>query len=1220
MSSRPKREVKRRSRYSPPLEAPPVSAPTPPPPVKPPIKKRTPAGPRKGARNNKAPETVEVKHELNNVELGTSIQSVKEVPLVVSEVKQEFSNINASGDAKVENVPSQVTPSVKPPLTRVPSTSRPRRSQIKPARFSPVPEPKPGVSFELNQGGSVDHPFAKNTSGFELPDEIIKSALHRKNSRPATPSAAATSQNKSLTLDVQTSSKTISQPSPASVSSAVSVKTESTPDTALPRPRLSSIFKLGRKCVEACKERSESPIVKAETPPVPKTPEPLLQPSTSHETPQNGNISLLQTDTKAEEGMEISTESPITEPGVKKKASRRKLAPRVLSLLGAEEMVSSRKRRIKPVAKFSPSRNDGNKSSFYDSPPVKVPKVAPLKIITNPVDPATPSVPPPTACYPFTPDFYLPDQTSLQLALESQKRQYELANIQSQQEAAKRDLSTSLLEGRKPRNKALSISQFAPELIKGSLDSTTPKPAGSGTGRRGRPARTSTCEAFTPQSALPRQPAFHYPPQHVEVAQDEVAQPNDHEPSPEKTPVKPKPLKKYQSFGTTKAQGYAHRPFFEEMKARKELNPLAVGLVFERKLVTPDDYFYREVLIRREDGRSGSGRREEEVDILEGVSEDKLDIEAEENEILIKNPAFDCVADVRKEVPFAFEGQEDDDTESPMERIEKEVLEMDNPYQRQHLTTLLAYISSQRLIDLNTLEVKGGCSLFYTQTLKNASRMRENLLLYTVARMDALTASHAYLIRKLPDEFLASYLNLLRFLKLTGTQLPVYLTGRATEPEVEKGNVHIAEFLDSKLTDPGTRFNKVLQINPIPGVSLVLVYPQIICGNQVINKHAHENMFRNLLPAAIRCVEKVELRFSSMVDSKTLTHMCLEMIRQRVKEIAKRRADDHIFLAGWGTSCLLNIQAIRKISGVSGVLNFAFPMKNHIGVRGTVDDNICITYCPSLFVVGENASNCDIQEMQEMRQNMICDSGLIVIGNADKNLYVSPTALSIERASQHCVDRLILEHTTDFIKQVVAEGGLSVKDKRQFLKPVKLPSQFEVDVNTLKGRASGVIGTNKGKPVKGALVKKDSSVNLDSVMPPIVSKYKPVQPYTGAPRGRPPKNAQKPKPPMISPALGVARNAFTQVLKRTTGTVQHVEHRIHPAASRILQPGVHGQAQRVLLPPVRREERPIIHQPRPPPPPQPSQSEAARLQALSDEAAAAAASLQNLFGQDEAEF
>lgn len=114
-------------------------------------------------------------------------------------------------------------------------------------------------------------------------------------------------------------------------------------------------------------------------------------------------------------------------------------------------------------------------------------------------------------------------------------------------------------------------------------------------------------------------------------------------------------------------------------------------------------------------------------------------------------------------------------------------------------------------------------------------------------------------------------------------------------------------------------------------MSVVLVYPQL---NSTINKPAHTNMFNNLIPAAVSCVEKIELSFNSPFSARSATHITLEMIRNRVKDIVKRRPDDYIFLAGWGISSLLNMQALRRVAGVNGVLNFGFPMRNYNGVRG----------------------------------------------------------------------------------------------------------------------------------------------------------------------------------------------------------------------------------------------------------------------------------------------
>jgi len=66
--------------------------------------------------------------------------------------------------------------------------------------------------------------------------------------------------------------------------------------------------------------------------------------------------------------------------------------------------------------------------------------------------------------------------------------------------------------------------------------------------------------------------------------------------------------------------------------------------------------------------------------------------------------------------------------------------------------------------------------------------------------------------------------------------------------------------------------------------------------------------FRLLLPLVVCCVEKVELNFDvdGPITVEQCAWMCIHLIRQKVYEIVKRRPNDHIFLAGWGTTCCLN--------------------------------------------------------------------------------------------------------------------------------------------------------------------------------------------------------------------------------------------------------------------------------------------------------------------------
>ncbi|KAI6206156.1 hypothetical protein M3Y94_00874900 [Aphelenchoides besseyi] len=388
--------------------------------------------------------------------------------------------------------------------------------------------------------------------------------------------------------------------------------------------------------------------------------------------------------------------------------------------------------------------------------------------------------------------------------------------------------------------------------------------------------------------------------------------------------------RRYAAYGTQQTESAAPissstaRQFYERMERRRLQNPLARGLV-KSKRNDDEDYFYREVIVRNQtkpnESTSEDVDEEEEIDVL-GVDDfDKAPTIAkfvaamkneEADEILIKNPADECVADVRSVLPIdppqisEKQSEEEQETEeksivSPIDRIAVEVELLKSPLLKSHLRVLIPGIINQRATDLCTLEIVGGCSVFYSRTLANATRLRQRLVLFSLDRLLAMEEAHAFLLYRLPDEFLASYFNLLRFLRISGSNLPTHLVDHTRRLSVHRANNFIRHFVNTKVVDPNLRFGRgISNITALPNVSLVLVYPEICVNGKSVVKHSHENMFTNLLPAAVAHVEKVVLRYESEVDTRTLVHFFVELVRNTVENLLIERPDDHVFLAGWG--------------------------------------------------------------------------------------------------------------------------------------------------------------------------------------------------------------------------------------------------------------------------------------------------------------------------------
>ena len=78
------------------------------------------------------------------------------------------------------------------------------------------------------------------------------------------------------------------------------------------------------------------------------------------------------------------------------------------------------------------------------------------------------------------------------------------------------------------------------------------------------------------------------------------------------------------------------------------------------------------------------------------------------------------------------------------------------------------------------------------------------------------------------------------------------------------------------------------------------------------------------------------------------------------------------------------------------------------GIRGDADDPILDLKHPVLFVVGQLATLCRPDDVEDMRERMKTDTGLVIVGGADDELRVSKHKKKAEGITQSMVDRCIM--------------------------------------------------------------------------------------------------------------------------------------------------------------------------------------------------------------------
>ena len=72
-----------------------------------------------------------------------------------------------------------------------------------------------------------------------------------------------------------------------------------------------------------------------------------------------------------------------------------------------------------------------------------------------------------------------------------------------------------------------------------------------------------------------------------------------------------------------------------------------------------------------------------------------------------------------------------------------------------------------------------------------------------------------------------------------------------------------------------------------------------------------------------------------------------------------------------------------------------------------VDEPLLDSKTPTLFVTGQESSVCTQDDIENLREHMRAETGLVVVGGADEHLRMSKMKKKMEGVTQSMVDRCI---------------------------------------------------------------------------------------------------------------------------------------------------------------------------------------------------------------------
>lgn len=166
------------------------------------------------------------------------------------------------------------------------------------------------------------------------------------------------------------------------------------------------------------------------------------------------------------------------------------------------------------------------------------------------------------------------------------------------------------------------------------------------------------------------------------------------------------------------------------------------------------------------------------------------------------------------------------------------------------------------------------------------------------------------------------------------------------------------------------------------------------------------------------------------------------------------------------------------------------------GRRGQADDSLLDITCPILFVIGQNAPSARQADIEDLRERLKVQSGLIVIGSADEHLRVTSVKKRSEGLTQSMIDRCILDEVGDFLASVLTQPMIRPVSPRPMKHAMAIISSVAKEPEIKKARI-----TSKSTFEHAPRTQKEK-LTLDGA---IKSVPRPLQPQS---------NLQSPKPLM----------------------------------------------------------------------------------------------------------
>lgn len=105
-----------------------------------------------------------------------------------------------------------------------------------------------------------------------------------------------------------------------------------------------------------------------------------------------------------------------------------------------------------------------------------------------------------------------------------------------------------------------------------------------------------------------------------------------------------------------------------------------------------------------------------------------------------------------------------------------------------------------------------------------------------------------------------------------------------------------------------------------------------------------------------------------------------------------------------------------------GLVCLGFPSMSLAGRRGETGDSLLELKTPTLFLVGERSTVSNSDDIEDLRERLSVQTGLVIVGAADNSLRISKRKKRQECVTQSMVDRQIMMEIREFLAGILSSS------------------------------------------------------------------------------------------------------------------------------------------------------------------------------------------------------